>query len=108
MLDNIFCSFFSARSHEFDDNDLFVHNEKEQYTCDFCHKTFGSALDLNEHYQTHLDDITTRTVEISDDDIFHCKYCYDEFDTTQDLEAHENEFHQIPSHEKTLLEHAER
>ena len=83
-------------------------SEKNQYNCEVCSKTFSSVLDLNEHYQKHLDDITPRTVEVSDDNSFYCKYCYDAFDTTKDLEAHENEFHQVPSHGKTILEQTER
>ena len=83
-------------------------SEKDQYSCDVCSKTFSSVLDLNEHYQKHLDDITPRTVEVSDDNSFYCKYCYDAFDTKKDLEAHENEFHQVPSHGKTVLEQTER
>ena len=51
---------------------------------------------------------TARTVEISDDDMLYCKYCYEEFNTSSVLKAHENEFHQVPSQEKTILEETER
>ena len=48
--------------------------------------------------------LETRNVEVSDDDLLHCKYCDDEFCTEKDLVAHENEFHQISSQRKTIIE----
>ena len=39
--------------------------------------------------------------------MLYCKYCYEEFNTGSDLKAHENEFHQVPSQEKTILEETE-
>ena len=52
--------------------------------------------------------LETRTVESSNDEILYCKHCDDEFYTEKDLVAHENEFHKVPSQERTILENAER
>ena len=50
-------------------------------------------------------DITTRPVEVSDDEIFQCIYCDYEFVTEKDLSVHETKFHQvISSDEETILE----
>ena len=47
--------------------------------------------------------LETSTVEVSDNDLLHCKYCDNEFCTEKDLLAHENKFHQVTSKEKTIL-----
>ena len=46
--------------------------------------------------------LDTRTVEISDDNILHCKFCDHEFCNENDLVAHVNEFHQVQG--KTIFE----
>ena len=43
-------------------------------------------------------------VEISDDNLLHCKFCDNEFSTENDLVAHVNEFHQVLSQGKTILD----
>ena len=97
---------FSATSSNFDDTVL-LNDETDEYKCIVCKEMFHSVLDLNEHYRKHLDDQTIRTVEISDDELFHCKHCDDEFCNENDLLAHNNVLHQVPSNEKKVLEDVE-
>ena len=77
-----------------------------EYVINQIHMMINQILKYNNTFRKHLAfDITTKPVEVSEDEHWQCKYCDYEFDMEEDLSLHENKFHQvISSDEDTILE----
>ena len=70
-------------------------------------KDYIDATNLSSCTCVKCYSLETRPVEMSDDELLYCKHCENEFCNENDLQAHNNEFHQAPPHEKTIIDDAE-
>ena len=95
----------------------FLLQNSRDYRCDVCKSTFRFSWDLKRHMR-HIhnlavtttsksddSDVTPVTLEPRDDDetvLFVCGECHVTFPSSEELERHANEDHQVDAKEKTF------